>query len=65
LKLTDWRSVIFPGRGGFCLPSHQENYGIVVAEALACGLEVVIAEPVNISAEVAAPGAGVVHGNIA
>jgi glycosyltransferase involved in cell wall biosynthesis len=45
----------------FCLPSHQENFGIVVAEALACGLPVAIAEPVNISDEVAAAGAGLVH----
>lgn len=33
----------------------------MVAEALACGLPVAIAEPVNISAEVAAAGAGLVH----
>lgn len=45
----------------FCLPSHQENFGIVVAEALACGLPVMIAEPVNISREVAEAGAGLVH----
>lgn len=44
----------------FCLPSHQENFGIVVAEALACGLPVAIAQPVNIAAEVAAAGAGLV-----
>ena len=45
----------------FCLPSHQENFGIAVAEALACGLPVAIAEPVNISSEVAEAGAGLVH----
>jgi glycosyltransferase involved in cell wall biosynthesis len=45
----------------FALPSHQENFGIVVAEALACGLPVAIAEPVNIASEVAAAGAGLVH----
>ena len=45
----------------FCLPSHQENFGIAVAEALACGLPVAIGEPVNIATEVEEAGAGLVH----
>ena len=49
----------------FCLPSHQENFGIVVAEALACGLPVAIAEPVNIACEVEAASAGLVHADTA
>lgn len=49
----------------FCLPSHQENFGIVVAEALACGLPVAIAEPVNIATDVAQAGAGIVHADTA
>jgi glycosyltransferase involved in cell wall biosynthesis len=49
----------------FCLPSHQENFGIVVTEALACSLPVAITKPVNISAEVEAAGAGIVHADTA
>lgn len=44
----------------FVLPSHQENFGIVVAEALACGLPVLISNKVNIWREIAADGAGLV-----
>lgn len=44
----------------FCLPSHQENFGIVVAEALACGKPVLISNKVNIWREIEADGAGIV-----
>jgi glycosyltransferase involved in cell wall biosynthesis len=42
----------------FCLPSHQENFGIVVAEALACGKPVLISNQVNIWREIEEDGAG-------
>ena len=42
----------------FCLTSHQENFGIAVAEALACGRPVLISHQVNIWREVIDDGAG-------
>ncbi len=42
------------------LPSHQENFGIVVAEALACRLPVIISDKVNIWREIAGHRAGLV-----
>ncbi len=44
----------------FILPSHQENFGIVVAEALSIGLPVLITNKVNIWREVKEHNAGVV-----
>jgi glycosyltransferase involved in cell wall biosynthesis len=41
------------------LPSHQENFGIVVAEALACGVPVLISDKVNIWREIVADDAGI------
>jgi glycosyltransferase involved in cell wall biosynthesis len=42
----------------FCLPSHQENFGIAVVEALAAGTPVLISDQVNIHEEVTAAGVG-------
>ncbi|ENH6338288.1 glycosyltransferase [Burkholderia vietnamiensis] len=44
----------------FILPSHQENFGIAVAEALGCRLPVLITDKVNIWREVKSDGAGFV-----
>ncbi len=44
----------------FILPSHQENFGLSVVEALACGVPVLISNRVNIWREVEEDGAGFV-----
>ena len=44
----------------FCLPSHQENFGVVVAEALSCSKPVLITNKVNIWREIVKYGAGIV-----
>ena len=44
----------------FILPSHQENFGMVVAEALSCGLPVLISDKVNIWREVQEDEAGII-----
>jgi glycosyltransferase involved in cell wall biosynthesis len=50
----------FQGAEAFILPSHQENFGIAVAEALACGLPVLITDKVNIWREIATDRCGFV-----
>jgi glycosyltransferase involved in cell wall biosynthesis len=42
----------FYGCDAFILPSHQENFGIAVVEALACGKPVLISDQVNIWREI-------------
>ena len=50
----------FYAADAFVLPSHQENFGIAVAEALACGLPVLISDKINIWREIIADSAGLV-----
>ena len=50
----------FYSADAFVLPSHQENFGIAVAEALACGVPALISDKVNIWREVQSAGAGLV-----
>jgi glycosyltransferase involved in cell wall biosynthesis len=51
----------FYAADAFILPSHQENFGIAVAEALACGVPVLISDQVNIWREICGDGAGFVE----
>jgi len=48
------------GCEAFVLPSHQENFGIAVVEALACGKPVLISNKVNIWREIKDGNAGLV-----
>jgi glycosyltransferase involved in cell wall biosynthesis len=51
----------FSAADAFILPSHQENFGIAVAEALACGTPVLISNKINIWREIVSENAGFVE----
>jgi len=51
----------FQAAAAFVLPSHQENFGIAVAEALSSSIPVLLTHPVNIASEIAADQAGLVE----
>lgn len=51
----------FAACDAFILPSHQENFGIAVAEALASGRPVLLTHPVNIAQELRADGCALVE----
>lgn len=53
----------FQSAEAFMLPSHQENFGIAVAEALSCGIPVMISPAVNIANEIKHDRAGLVEPN--
>jgi glycosyltransferase involved in cell wall biosynthesis len=46
------------GAALLALPSHSENFGLVVVEALACGVPVLVSPHVNLADDVQAVGAG-------
>jgi glycosyltransferase involved in cell wall biosynthesis len=46
------------GAALLALPSHQENFGLVVAEAMACGTPVMVSPHVNLADEIAEAHAG-------
>lgn len=48
LLVKDSKWGAFYGAEAFILPSHQENFGIAVAEGLACGRPALISDKVNI-----------------
>ncbi len=51
----------FRSADAFCLPSHQENFGIVVAEAMACECPALITHQVNIWRDIYESAAGFVE----
>lgn len=61
MLLGDAKWGAFRAAEAFVLPSHQENFGIAVAEALACAKPVLLSDKVNIAAEIAADGAGLME----
>jgi glycosyltransferase involved in cell wall biosynthesis len=55
----------FYAADAFVLPSHQENFGVAVVEALACEVPVLISDKVNIWPDIARDEAGIVNADSA
>jgi glycosyltransferase involved in cell wall biosynthesis len=51
----------YHGAEAFILPSHQENFGVALVEALGCGLPALISNQVDIGAEIEASRAGFIQ----
>src|SRR5207245_4450483 len=49
---------VLRGAAVLALPSHQENFGLVVVEALSCGVPVLVSPHVNLADDIQAAGAG-------
>src|ERR1043165_303831 len=54
----DEKNAVLSGASLLALPSHQENFGLCVMEALAQSVPVVVSPNVNLAAEIAAANAG-------
>lgn len=54
------RWAVYDAAGVFVLPSHSENFGVVVTEAMARGVPVVVTDAVQSCEHVTAAGAGMV-----
>ncbi len=52
------RIAALQGAALFVLVSQQENFGLAVAEAMACGVPVLVSEHVNLAPEIVGAGAG-------
>src|SRR6202035_3549591 len=52
--------VLLSAAGVWVLPSYDENFGIAVLEAMACGIPLVISDQVGIHPEIASARAGLV-----
>lgn len=50
----------YTGSDIFVLPSYSENFGVVVVEAMACGIPVIVSDQVGIHREIAESKAGIV-----